>query len=314
MDISSLISARDYTAPPTPVPLPDAPLSIWPRLAVCPVVKAPPGPSIAQLRVIHDFEFVMLVRGKGWIWWEPLNASIDLVPGDIVFFPPNIHHAWAADTNTHLALHFDLHANPAVQDMNTIHKFPARVRRAPTNAVPCFTLTLAGDTLTIPLVIQAHDPDQWRARLMPFVERYHARTLQSGISRLMAAETVAWGLRTLAHDAASLLNLPAIDPRIARTLPLAQSARPPSVAHLARVAGMGPTAFRHAFTRATGHSPRDYIEHHRLARAKQLLLETHRPIHHIAQACGYIDPYHFSRVFKRVTHESPRQFRLARQT
>ncbi len=312
MDISSDLLERNYAGEPMVIPLAKGPFSIWPRLAVCPTVQGGPGVSTAQKRVIRDFEFVMLVRGRGWVWWEPYGASIDLTPGDVVFFPPGVVHGWAVEENTHLALHFDIHARPAIKDMDMIRKMPQWVKRAPTNQIPCFKINLAGDELMIPLVTQVRAPEEWRQRLMPLVERYHAKTLQTGMGRLLAAEAVGWGLRTLAQDAGPLLNQPGPDARIARALALADAKWNVSVAQLAKAAGMGQTAFRQAFTRNVGRTPREYIEDRRLAHAKHLLLETSQAIFEVAQACGYSDPYHFSRVFARVTGESPRGYRKAR--
>ena len=72
---------------------------------------------------------------------------------------------------------------------------------------------------------------------------------------------------------------------------------------------MGETAFRAAFRRVTGRSPRAYIEARRIEHAARALIDTDRSVTQIAAAEGYDDPYHFSRVFKRVTSQSPRAYR-----
>ncbi len=43
-----------------------------------------------------------------------------------------------------------------------------------------------------------------------------------------------------------------------------------------------------------------------------MLSERSRPIMDIALACGFADQARFSRIFKRLTGQTPRAFRLAR--
>ena len=68
-------------------------------------------------------------------------------------------------------------------------------------------------------------------------------------------------------------------------------------------------AAREAFRRATGSNPRVALEERRIEQAALALLETDRRVWEIARAAGYDDPYHFSRVFKRVVGFSPRAYR-----
>lgn len=82
-----------------------------------------------------------------------------------------------------------------------------------------------------------------------------------------------------------------------------------TVAGLARRAGLGETAFRAAFRRLTGESPRAWLEHQRFERARHQLLTSTLAINRIAVACGYDDPFHFSRVCRRLTGMGPRELR-----
>lgn len=47
----------------------------------------------------------------------------------------------------------------------------------------------------------------------------------------------------------------------------------------------------------------------RMKHAKKLLLETEEPIQNISSAVGYRDPNYFSRIYKKYTNMSPREFR-----
>jgi signal transduction histidine kinase/DNA-binding response OmpR family regulator len=59
----------------------------------------------------------------------------------------------------------------------------------------------------------------------------------------------------------------------------------------------------------TGVSVTQYVNHIKIQKAKELLLNTELNINEIAYEVGYDDPTYFSRVFKKVMEVSPDQFR-----
>ena len=80
-------------------------------------------------------------------------------------------------------------------------------------------------------------------------------------------------------------------------------------AMLARAAGMNVNAFIRKFRQATGHSPHNYRLRLRVEQACAWLREGGMSIEAIAEATGFCDRYHFSRVFKRVLEMTPAEFR-----
>ncbi|MBD3949497.1 AraC family ligand binding domain-containing protein [Tuanshanicoccus lijuaniae] len=63
------------------------------------------------------------------------------------------------------------------------------------------------------------------------------------------------------------------------------------------------------FKQFSASSPKEYLLHIRMKRAKQLLETTNEPIQVIAFSVGYRDPLHFSKAFKQATCSSPKQYR-----
>jgi AraC family transcriptional regulator, arabinose operon regulatory protein len=86
--------------------------------------------------------------------------------------------------------------------------------------------------------------------------------------------------------------------------------KPTSIAALARRAHLSGPRFAQLFKQETGASVMQFLESQRIARARELLVTTNLPIKQIAQLCGFENPFHFSTRFKRLTTQTPRNYRL----
>lgn len=80
-----------------------------------------------------------------------------------------------------------------------------------------------------------------------------------------------------------------------------------SVKTLVAVCGISEAYLRRLFTDRFGMSPKAYIINRRLTYASQLLESTQFTVSEIARMCGYGEPCHFSREFKRHYGYSPGQ-------
>jgi AraC-like DNA-binding protein len=152
-----------------------------------------------------------------------------------------------------------------------------------------------------------------RERLEKLVQIYQTQAQLDLTTQLVVNEVLCGALTTIAREAAS--NGQAADSRVEQRiralldeLAVANQTQYSS-AELAEKCGMSQTTFRQAFHKVTGRNPHQYFEQLRIERAAQLLLQTGRTINSIARAQGYEDPYHFSRVFKRVMGTPPNRFR-----
>jgi AraC-like DNA-binding protein len=72
---------------------------------------------------------------------------------------------------------------------------------------------------------------------------------------------------------------------------------------------MSVSCFQRSFKREVGLSFNKYVNSIRISKARQLLHDHRRSISDIAYACGFTNPYHFSRTFKKLMYTSPRSFR-----
>ncbi|MBR2907733.1 MAG: helix-turn-helix transcriptional regulator [Clostridia bacterium] len=81
-----------------------------------------------------------------------------------------------------------------------------------------------------------------------------------------------------------------------------------TVAGLAELCGMSEVYFRKIFIHSFGISPKEYMIRKRMDYAKQLLTLGELGISEIAALCGYSEPCHFSREFKKRYGASPKSY------
>lgn len=89
--------------------------------------------------------------------------------------------------------------------------------------------------------------------------------------------------------------------------------QPLTVNRLARRAGVSPFHFIRAFRAATGQTPHQYVRRRRVERACELLVTTPMSVTDICDATGFQSLGSFSSLFKRLTGETPAQYRAARR-
>ncbi len=79
---------------------------------------------------------------------------------------------------------------------------------------------------------------------------------------------------------------------------------------LAAAVGLSLHHFARSFRRTRGQTPQAYVQSRRVARARDLLGGTDRPLSDIATACGFTSQSHFTTVFRRVEGTTPGRWRL----
>ncbi len=82
-----------------------------------------------------------------------------------------------------------------------------------------------------------------------------------------------------------------------------------SINILAEQVHLNPKYLSHIFKKVTGSPISHYLTETRLAKAKELLLDSHLSIKEIALEVGYTDTSYFDRVFKKIERVSPNDYR-----
>jgi AraC family transcriptional regulator len=99
----------------------------------------------------------------------------------------------------------------------------------------------------------------------------------------------------------------------ARELIHARFAEPLSLSDVAMAVGVSPVRLARAFRTQYQCSVGEFIRQIRIESACQAMLSRHRRLTDVALAVGFADQAHFARTFKRITGQTPGQFRAARQ-
>lgn len=82
------------------------------------------------------------------------------------------------------------------------------------------------------------------------------------------------------------------------------------VADLARVAGLSPHSFAHAFTESVGMPPHRFVVQLRLKRAVDLLQHSRRSLAEIAVECGFSSQQHMTNTMRRSLGVTPARYRV----
>ena len=120
-------------------------------------------------------------------------------------------------------------------------------------------------------------------------------------------------IRTYGHARGAMRAMRGgLTPRqVRRTLELIETnlSSNPSISRLAGECDLSSSYFARAFRETMGMAPHRWLTRRRVERAKQLLQQSRSSLADIAQACGFVDQSHFSRVFSRHEGRSPGAWR-----
>lgn len=102
-----------------------------------------------------------------------------------------------------------------------------------------------------------------------------------------------------------------LHPALCRALELIEKdfSRPWSIDVLSREAGISHSYLRKLFEQSFNLSPQQYLQNFRMAHARKLLLNSYLPVTEVGDRCGYPDSNYFSRLFRKVHHCTPSEYR-----
>jgi AraC-like DNA-binding protein len=242
------------------------------------------GRGVPPFRKFGQYALVYLLDGKGR-YQDTNGLSQSLVPGDLVLVFPNLPHAYGPGPGEHWTefyLCFDgpvfelwqtrglLDPRHPVYHLEPIHKWLQRLESI---------LGAPRQPGFAPPLLEVCSLQQLLAEVLLGGSRSPAYQRD--------AQWVSRACALLESDLESVL-----DP-----------------AALARQFGLSYESFRKRFTRMVGQSPSRYRTGRLIGRACELMQKGKLSDKEIARALRFCDEFYFSRRFKQVMGQSPRQFR-----
>jgi AraC-like DNA-binding protein len=248
------------------------------------VADYPAGAGLPP-RVIEDFEFVWMLRGRASLVIEGEDEARSVAPGQLLLVPPAVRHSFRWDPDRpsrHGYVHF------AQSDVTPDVAPELRLIRM-SSADP-----LAGLCAYL-LWVGSSDRVDWPVTV--------GRTLDFMLTLIetgsLPSEDVTHGIPGPMRGAVSYLQRQWFE------LPLTRI----GVAELAVAAHMSRGYLNRLFRDAFGMSTSSALEHLRCSRAEGLLVRTDLTIAAIARQCGYADVAHFSHRFSSIHGISPSRYR-----
>lgn len=226
----------------------------------------------------------------------------DFRSGDLVLLGPNLPHTWATRDTVYetgrsasaIVIQFDtrifgnsLAQNPEFRNIGELLKKAERGIY--------FSPAEAGSVGQAMAELLEHSGMQRYGRLLLILD--HLSLLKN--TQLLASPLYAPSYN---RDNEARLDriFQLIHGEFTRSIPLAEAA---GLAHMTE------TSFSRFFKKMVGRSFSDYLNDLRIARACQLLTETHKNINEIAFSSGFNSTTHFNRMFLRKQGMSPREYR-----
>ena len=227
--------------------------------------------------------FILCVSGQGWL--KIAGRHFDVLPGQLAVVSPNEAHCYGSGPKGAWTIYWCHAAGRAAGH------FAAELRRR--DFLPVFDV--AGYLDLVPLFEQITDV---------LGRGYRMAHLQ------LAAMTLAHLLAQVVDSARSPLTSRRHQDMEAVIAYMRQRRHARiAVRELARLSNLSVSHFMALFKQTTGYAPLDYFIRLKMSRAAELLDTTTRPLKQIAGDVGFNDPLYFSRVFRRVYHVAPSEYR-----
>ncbi|MEV4619172.1 helix-turn-helix transcriptional regulator [Asanoa sp. NPDC049573] len=242
------------------------------------VAHYPPGATLGP-RVLPCFEFVWMLTGRAsWQRTDGDRQRLELRPGQLLLTRPGFaeHFTWDPDrpcTHAYVTFYVDEHGPLGDPETWPLH----RTLAADPLPALCGYLLRVGEPRTtqvlawlLDLFVAGPLPDEADDELPEHV------------TRLVDHLRAAW------HDGPF---------------------RPLDLAELAAAAHVSPGHLARLFRERYGRGPVGAVELVRLARAAVLLERSNLSVAAISDACGFVNPFHFSRRFRTAYGVAPRDYR-----
>jgi AraC-like DNA-binding protein len=258
-------------------------------------------------RKLLDYLLVYIAAGEGL--FEIDGIAYAAAPGDLFWIPPNTVHAMQGHPPSMDCpyLHFDLLYRPGVSHWD--------------GSIPGGTLDLSGFGRRLHPPLRQSLISTLKGKIRSYTNERVGQLIREavaehrraqGFSQLrlsgLVLEIVAEILRGRAGLAAEQHeHVPILEEAAAYIREHAHENL--RVEEMAKFCELSPSRFRELFGRHFDRSPREYLRHARIRRAKEFMIGSPLNFTAIAQRCGFGGVHSFSRAFRETEGISPSEYR-----
>lgn len=237
--------------------------------------------GMARKSGIDQAIVIICTRGRGWCRIDGVRHRVKA--GQVLIIPPGSAHSYGSDPDDPWTLWW-LHV--AGRDLLEFLSATGMTPAAPVRDITDVYRAVA----LVEEVVHWMENDATRASLVA------ASGAAWHLMALLSADRPTTSTRSSVIDRARDYLRNHIDERVA-------------VADLAAMAAMSSSHFASLFKEQIGIPVLQYQTQLRMARARELLDTTDRPVASIAAAVGYVDAFYFSRHFRTVHGTTPLRYR-----
>ena len=250
-----------------------------------------------------DARLFYIIDGKGKMRFQ--NKTCDLRAGTVILFSAGTEYAWEVDAVSYYVLNFD-YTQAFSHIRKTFHPISAAVfTNADIIERPHFSdCHFLNEPLILPYAPALEDEIK-RIVTEYLIGDAYARVLNAGALKALIAKIVrqAAAPRTIADEKATAT--------VKRVVEYIGKHYADEITYqtLADEFHFNPCYLNRIFKAYTGKSVYAFVLHYRLQTAMEILRTQNLFVNQVSLLCGFPNPYHFTKAFKKFTGCSPTKYR-----
>jgi AraC-like DNA-binding protein/quercetin dioxygenase-like cupin family protein len=261
-------------------------------------------------RICYSSSIYLISEGYGIL--HSCGQLYETGPGSLVYIPAGQSHEWVADSHdpmVHICCYFDW----SYVERISFSEWASPICYQPDQLQHAFIGSAF--PYPIPEMVTVDSLRPWIDLFQSFYKSGDFTNERTFMRSLTTQRNFQTFIEYFLHYMLKDEHIP--DPRISRLLDRMEqdllSDTPKPLAFYYNSLNMSRGHFFETFKKATGYSPIHYMNWFRIGRAMEDLLHTSLSITYIAEKYHFGSVHYFSRLFRKQTGQSPRDFRAAAQ-
>ncbi|WP_105619858.1 AraC family transcriptional regulator [Vallitalea okinawensis] len=256
------------------------------------------------LRKLYDYEMLYFIRGKGRV--EVAEQQFQLSTGSLILLPPNTpNKLYVLDKDSYIIwVHFDfIYFSEGKEidydDRQLMQKHLIRPK-----------IFLSNGT-SLSNHFKVHDQDAMTSNFEEILRSYHQKDLYWQIKCKSIMLDIFYRLLKQVNTKETYSNTISKERIIQDMLQYIHYHYnyKLQLEEIADYAGVSVNYANTLFKERTNETIIQYLNHYRLKKAIKIIESSNQPIGQVAEQVGFSNPHYFSRIMKKYTGKSPKEYR-----